>query len=526
VSSTPRWGILRAAVAARGDHLHLIMRYRLARYQRDQLALARRYEIEGCEPETYDEDTQRRIERLARACTEPYDTVWTSGSTHHPKQLFYPRSRASRLQLDFLSQVLLAFDHLGVDRLTGYFLTGLGPDRSLSKLLARRRPPWLLRMIALRGSLGHLPQAETLAAQFSQEAVHLILLGLAAPTMIAMVNPSALSVWLDRMWGHWDRIRDEARGLLATDLLPAARAVLGGAAAPREARLRLLLDRSEAPPARELLPDVRIIYSWDGGYVQPFIERLRGQLADLNPRFYPMFSLSTETVAYEIYPRVSTVAGLPIYPGVCYEFLAIDGQPSASELRKPWDLDADQSYEMVVSDAYGLLRYRTGDVFACHGFEGRAPLLRFAGRAGLTYSFTGEKLTAEQLQLVYERIGKERGVDGAVFTCFPTLNAGGVPGYVFVGCPTVGDRLPDILSPAAFDDALSEINQEYAAKRHSGRLAPPTLVAVGYDRLSGAIMGSDGRFTGSNLQQFKLLPLYQTNWETVAPLHSSPIRTG
>jgi hypothetical protein len=110
VTGTRRRGILRAAVAARSDHLHLIMRYRLARYQRDQLALARRYTIEGREPETYGEHTQRRIERVARACTEPYDTVWTSGSTHHPKQLLYPRSRASRLRLTFLSQMLLTFD--------------------------------------------------------------------------------------------------------------------------------------------------------------------------------------------------------------------------------------------------------------------------------------------------------------------------------------------------------------------------------------------------------------------------------
>jgi len=505
----------------------MVMRYRLARYRRDQAALAHRYEIAGREPEPYGESTQRRIDRLTRACTEPYDVVSTSGSTQHPKTLFYPRSRASRLQREFLSQVLLSFDHFGVDRLSGYFLTGLGPDTSLSRLLARRRPPWLLRMIALRGSLGYLPQADTLVAQCSQEALHLVLLTLAAPTMIAMVNPSSLSVWLDRTCGEWDRVRDEARRALSTDLLPAARAALGGAAPKREARLRDLLSRPPAPAAHELLPDVRIIYAWDGGYVQPFIDRLRAQLAAVDPHFYPFFSLSTETVAYEIYPRVSTEAGMPVYPGVCYEFLPTEGgdagtaDGAASALRKPWELDAGGSYEMVVSDAYGLVRYRTGDIFTCRGCEGPAPLLHFTGRAGLTHSFTGEKLTAEQLQLVYAQIGTAHHVDGAVFTCFPTLRDGGIPGYVFVGSPAEGDRLPDALSPAAFDRALSDINPEYAVKRQSGRLAPPTLVAWRYDRLARAIMAADGRFDGSNPQQFKLLPLYQMPWERIAPGHPS-----
>ncbi len=259
----------------------------------------------------------------------------------------------------------------------------------------------------------------------------------------------------------------------------------------------------------------RIVYAWEGGYVQPFIDRLRGQLADLGPQFYPMFSLSTETVAYEIYPRVSTAGGLPIHPGVCYEFLGLDDSPSASSLRNPWDLEVDRSYEMVVSDAYGLLRYRTEDVFVCLGFEDRTPLLRFLGRVGLAYSFTGEKITADQLQLVYERARRERGAGGAVLTCFPALNPGGIPGYVFVACPEAGDRLPDSLSAAAFDRALSEINQEYASKQQSGRLAPPSLITERCDRLSAAVMDSDRRYDGSNPQQFKLLPLYQTYWETI-----------
>jgi hypothetical protein len=493
------------------------MRRCVARYPADQLALAERYRVRDQEPRVYDDVVRAQIERAAAACREPYELVMTSGTMAQPKQLLYPLSRARVLQRTYMKQVLLACDHAGVDRLAGYFVTNLAPDRSLSALLARVRPPRLLRSIALRESLGHVPEAAALAARFSSPAVHVALLALASPSILTAVNPSSLSGLFDRVGRDWLDLREALRALLRTDLVDVVRARLGSVVQARHRRLLDLIDASSAPAIRDLVPDLRIVCCWDGGYVQPFLDRLREQLRNV-AHFYPMFSLSTETVAYEIYPRLSLDGGLPIYPGVCYEFLDPNGPAAAAHLCKPWDIDVGRLYEMVVSDAFGLTRYRTGDVFVVLGVQGRVPLLRFMGRAGLSYSFTGEKITAEQLLAVYERVHREHDARGVAFTCLPSAPQaprGAIPGYVFVACFEADGALPVSVSAEALDRMLSEMNHEYAAKRASGRLATPRLVVDRYDRLRAAIIRSDGRFSASNPEQFKLLPLYQMLWEAL-----------
>jgi hypothetical protein len=50
------------------------------------------------------------------------------------------------------------------------------------------------------------------------------------------------------------------------------------------------------------------------------------------------------------------------------------------------------AYEVVLTTASGLYRYRTGDVIACRGFAGDLPRLQFAGRLGLVSDLVGEKL--------------------------------------------------------------------------------------------------------------------------------------
>ena len=142
----------------------------------------------------------------------------------------------------------------------------------------------------------------------------------------------------------------------------------------------------------------------------------------------------------------------------------------------------------------------------------RSPLLQFGGRAGLSYSFTGEKITDQQLLEVYETFRRP----GLSFTCFPKVNKGGVPGYVFVCLTEDHAARQHDLSADAFDRALMRINEEYASKRKSGRLAPPEVVTCSYEQLVGKVMRSDPRYAGASPAQFKLLPLYQVFWEQLA----------
>jgi hypothetical protein len=245
------------------------------------------------------------------------------------------------------------------------------------------------------------------------------------------------------------------------------------------------------------------------------MDNLAYHLSGLDPTFCPMFSMSTETVAYMIYPRITSRGGLPIYPGVCYEFVSPDIPATEANLLKPWQLQASHSYIMVVSDNYGLKRYDTQDMFECVGFQRDVPILQFVGRAGLNYSFTGEKITDQQLLQLYEQVRRKAGLERAAFTCFPKLNKGETPGYVFVYLDQES-MIPGTVSAEVFDQALMDINVEYAGKRASGRLSKPELGVMTYEHLVMKLLSSDTRYKGANPAQFKPLPLYRVFWETVA----------
>lgn len=492
--------------------LYVLLRVRLARYQQDQKSLARRYALEGCEPEPYGETVKQRILARAERHYGPKQFAWTSGTTREPKQIFYPRLRLRTLQQTYVAQAILAYRHAGLGRPAFYFLTSMASDHSVSGLLAREPLPWWLARYILCDSIVHVPEVSKLADRYPQDALHLALLLLSAPVLIAMANPSSLYVILDHARRDWDRMRQQMTSILDEGWLPEFKRRRGPTVRAREAEVRALLARDSCPPVKDLLPELQMNYCWDGGYVEPFIENLRQQLADIQPMFRPMFSMSTETVAYVIYPDVSTNAGLPIYPGVCYEFIQEGHDPLANNLLKPWQLQVDHRYLLVVSDAYGLKRYLTNDLFECVGMVRRTPLLRFAGRAGLSYSFTGEKITDQQLLEVYESLRRP----GLSFTCFPKLNKGSVPGYLFVCLIENHAVRQHDLSTDAFDQALMKINEEYASKRKSGRLARPEVVTCSYEQLVGKVLRSDPRYTGASPAQFKLLPLYQVFWEQVA----------
>jgi hypothetical protein len=60
-----------------------------------------------------------------------------------------------------------------------------------------------------------------------------------------------------------------------------------------------------------------------------------------------------------------------------------------------WELQNGSQYEVVMTTAGGLYRYRTGDIVQCEGYTGDLPILRFSGRQGLVSDIVGEKLTEQ-----------------------------------------------------------------------------------------------------------------------------------
>ncbi|MCH7493291.1 GH3 auxin-responsive promoter family protein [bacterium] len=489
--------------------------WRLGRYRANQAALSRRYRLAGKAPRRYDERVRASVVAAAAACREPSAFAWTSGTTASPKQIHYPLRRLRQLRQTFIEQAVLAWAHYGGGPPAFYFPASAGDERSLTGLLAQIGLPEHLRRLVLPLSPLPGPNLAALSSRCSPLALHTFLLAIASPTLVATPNPSTLYVLLERLRTEWDSVRAEWEGLLATAEADAVIGSLGAAAKGRVAAVARWSRSGCPPPLGDLLPRLRVVSCWDGGYVQPFLRNLQDLLFDLDIAFHPLFSLSTETVETEVYPGRSEEGGLPVHPGVRYEFAHEREELAASDLIDPWDLAEGERYLMVVSDAYGLCRYETRDIFSCHGFVGPAPVLRFVGRAGIGYSFTGEKITAEQVLQAFEALRSRPGLGELALTCFPLLNPGGLPGYVIVACQARDDTPPPDWLGKAFDRQLAEQNEEYAAKRTTGRLAKPRVVAMAYGDLV-ALLERRWDAPGGTPAQFKLLPLYPTPWERIA----------
>src|SRR5688572_19411934 len=162
---------------------------------------------------------------------------------------------------------------------------------------------------------------------------------------------------------------------------------------------------------------------------------------------------------------------------------------------------------MVVSDAYGLHRYQTDDLFRCGRKVNKLPDLVFARRRSLEYSFTGEKLTGDQLSAVFEQLREQYPslLAGKFLTCVPSHPAHAVPNYnvLIIGDQHSQTEDSKALLAARCDQLLAQINCEYLSKRASGRLGPIAFMETRTRDFAERFAQN-----GSWEAQFKFLPLY------------------
>jgi len=319
------------------------------------------------------------------------------------------------------------------------------------------------------------------------------LLTVSNPGVLYSTNPSTLSTFLDELTSDWPRssrlIKDWCND--PASFSPAVHKIFQRLKS-RGYRKRLKqIALSDGPMSlASCAPAVKTYICWTGGYVQPFLDQLAKHLPAPRYTLIPMYSMSTETI--ETLPHFGDhdAAFLPLAPGVVYEFI-----DDAGNLIDSHQLEPGKLYEMVVSDAYGLKRYRTDDLFRCERKLHNLPDLTFVRRRTLEYSFTGEKLTGEQLSEVFNQL---RSMYPALLTDrFLTCVPSQPPHYKLL---LIGNSRPgDDLIAASCDALLCEINCEYRTKRSSGRLGPIEVVNI---KLNDFIQTHPAWET-----QFKFLPL-------------------
>ena len=498
-----------------GVALDLWQRFRIARFSANQRRLKRKYRLHNDTPiVSYGPRVVESIRHTAARAGLDARFALTSGSTGEPKRILYTDRRLRHLKFTYSDMFARAAHTFGFRRTSLYVFSSFSRDSSLTTMLLDepKLPPYLSTLQAPYRLQQH-KSIRALASQYGASAVRLWLLTIANPGVLYATNPSTISNFFDDLQNNWiaasQLIRDWNQNPHRFD--PVVRKLAHRIASRGSAkRLRLVASSTIPIPLEEFAPGAHAYICWTGGYVKPFIDRLVKHLPTPRYRLIPMYSMATETVETETVFRHGDIDFLPLARGVFYEFIPNGEDDDPANLLSPAQLIPGQTYAMVVSDAYGLRRYQTGDLFECRHLEHGLPDLAFLRRRSLEYSFIGEKVTAEQLTALFDRLRIEHTgiLAGGFLTCVPSLPPEEKPHYkiIFISDSRVSANTE--LLAAQCDELLSTLNCEYKNKRSCGSLAPAVFIEATTTAFAQA-------FESSWETQFKFLPLYRRTWESI-----------
>jgi hypothetical protein len=503
------------------------IRRRIVDYRKNQRALVDQYCLSETDPILpHGPELQAAIDDFARACAEPVRFAETSGSTGVPKRIAYTRTRVKAVVGAYIDAFARAYAAIPVKRKSLYVMSSLKVDSSLTALMIDDRavlPPYFSGLQAPY-RLQSDPALQALAKGYGANALRTWVLAIANPGVIYCTNPSTLSTYLDALKDDWPACTALIRAWVKNpaQFSPQVRKIARRLSSRGDASRLSTLSSAKSPMGlHAIAPAVELLSCWDGGYVQPFLNRVRVHLPASRVRHLPMYSMSTEVIETLPVFEGESPAFLPLAKGVRYEFLPIDCPDEPGFLKEAWALEPGEEVLMVVSDAYGLRRYQTEDVFRCEDQVLGLPDLRFVQRRGLAWSFTGEKITGAQLEQVFAELKAESPALAALdwIALAPSQAQGAsLPGYVLL---LVGaeDRPPTGLG-LRFDAALGRLNGEFADKCASGRLAATRALGLSVPEYVGRVGGQ--RHKDSWEAQFKFLPLVCKMWEDCSGKTDSP----
>lgn len=487
-------------------------RIRMFRFKANQRRLKLKYRLQPDTPVlSYGPRVVESIRHAAARCKTDARFAMTSGSTGAAKKILYTKQRLGSLKFVFSDMFVRACRAYQLRRTSLYVFSSFQHDASLtSMLLDEHKLPSRFSILQAPYRVQQHPAIRALATEYGAAAVRLWVLALSNPGVLYATNPSTIATFLDELKSNWpecsrlvrDWCDDPHRFNHAVHRI-ARRLKSRGSTE----RLRMIAGSNKPLPLEKFAPAVRTYICWTGGYVKPFLDRLAVHLPSTRYRLIPMYSMSTETIETETVFRNDEAYFLPLASGVVYEFVEADDEDRAEDLLTPDRLTPGKSYALVVSDPHGLRRYQTEDLFHCRRKLNELPDLVFLRRRGLEYSFTGEKVTAEQLTAVFDqlRMWYPEDLSDGFLTCVPSLSP--LPHYKLV---FICERKITSISvlESSCDKLLGELNHEYKSKRVNGTLGP-----VMFSQTTATEFAE--RFAGSWETQFKFLPLYQRVWESV-----------
>ncbi|XP_071394120.1 GH3 domain-containing protein [Centroberyx affinis] len=194
-------------------------------------------------------------------------------------------------------------------------------------------------------------------------------------------------------------VEDIERGKIsdALDLEPEVRARLEALMKPdpgRAAQLRAHFQEGFRGIAKRLWPCLHLVLAVDSGSNQIYGEMLRENYCQGLPFYSPFYAATEGLIGVNLWPEEPSRRYLLCPRSMFCEFLpesSLDEEQPHTLLMG--EVKEGHSYELVITNASGLFRYRIGDIVKVVGFHNQCPIVEFQYRRGQMLSVRGEKVS-------------------------------------------------------------------------------------------------------------------------------------
>ena len=240
--------------------------------------------------------------------------------------------------------------------------------------------------------------------------------------------------------------------------------------------LREVLKKSRKSSIHEVWPNLEVFFH--GGIAfEPYRQQYE-QICDMSKMHF-LDTYNASEGFFAVQSDWSSEAMLLLLDvGVFYEFLPVEESDSETpEVYPIWEIEAGRTYELIITAANGLWRYRLGDTVTVEQLN---PVkITIAGRTRSFINAFGEELMVHNADHAIALAEKETGAEVLNYTAAPVYAQDGKKGHhqwlvEFAREPQDKDRFMQLL-----DQHLREVNSDYDAKRTGDIfLAPPTLVVA------------------------------------------------
>ncbi|KAI9526384.1 hypothetical protein NQZ68_039992 [Dissostichus eleginoides] len=194
-------------------------------------------------------------------------------------------------------------------------------------------------------------------------------------------------------------VEDIERGKVSSALAlePAVRSSLEALMKPdpeRAAQLRALFKDGFRGIAKRLWPHLHLVLAVDSGSNQIYGEMLRENYCQGVPFYSPFYAATEGLIGVNLWPQEPNRRYLLCPRSMFCEFLPESGlEEEAPHTLLMEEVTEGQNYELIITNASGLFRYRVGDIVKVVGFHNQCPIVEFQYRRGQMLSVRGEKVS-------------------------------------------------------------------------------------------------------------------------------------